>query len=97
MGVTDHEFFQMNVTKAMHRIEKLYYETGGDCYLSFSGGKDSTIVLALIKLCEELGTIPKNAAINLKRNRSRNMLRNMALQGTLLEKDWQKVVLDKFK
>lgn len=61
MGVTDHEFFQMNVTKAMHRIENLYYETGGDCYLSFSGGKDSTIVLALIKLCEEVGTIPKNA------------------------------------
>lgn len=45
----------------MHRIERLYYETGGKCYLSFSGGKDSTIVLAVIKLCEEIGTIPKNA------------------------------------
>lgn len=45
----------------MHRIERLYYETDGKCYLSFSGGKDSTIVLAVIKLCEEIGTIPKNA------------------------------------
>ena len=27
----------------------LYTETCGDCYLSFSGGKDSTIVLSLIK------------------------------------------------
>lgn len=44
----------------MHRIERLYYETGGKCYLSFSGGKDSTIVLAVIKLCEDIGTIPKN-------------------------------------
>lgn len=44
----------------MHRIERLYYETDGKCYLSFSGGKDSTIVLAIIKLCEEIGTIPKN-------------------------------------
>ena len=45
----------------MHRIERLYYETDGKCYLSFSGGKDSTIVLAVIKLCEDIGTIPKNA------------------------------------
>lgn len=45
----------------MHRIERLYYEADGKCYLSFSGGKDSTIVLAVIKLCEEIGTIPKNA------------------------------------
>ena len=39
----------------------MYYETDGKCYLSFSGGKDSTIVLAVIKLCEDIGTIPKNA------------------------------------
>lgn len=55
------DMLQLYVMKAMHRIEDLYYKTGGDCYLSYSGGKDSTIVLALIKLCEELGTIPKNA------------------------------------
>ena len=45
----------------MHRIERLYYETDGKCYLSFSGGKDSTIVLAVIKLCEDIGTIPNGA------------------------------------
>lgn len=55
------DILDLYVTKAMHRIEDLYYKTGGACYLSFSGGKDSTIVLALIKLCEELGTIPENA------------------------------------
>lgn len=49
------------VTDACHRIEELYYETGGKCYVSFSGGKDSTVLLALIKLCEEVYTIPENA------------------------------------
>lgn len=57
----DNDILKLYVKKAMRRIEDLYYSTGGDCYLSFSGGKDSTIVLALIKLCEKLGTIPKNA------------------------------------
>lgn len=51
----------INISNAMHRIERLYYDTDGKCYLSFSGGKDSTIVLSVIKLCEEIGTIPKNA------------------------------------
>lgn len=50
-----------HISDAMHRIERLYYETDGKCCLSFSGGKDSTIALAVIKLCEEIGTIPKNA------------------------------------
>lgn len=49
------------IAKAMHRIEDLYNATFGACYLSFSGGKDSTIVLALIKMCEESGVIPKSA------------------------------------
>lgn len=49
------------VRNACHRIEELYYETGGKCYVSFSGGKDSTVLLALIKLCEEVYTIPSNA------------------------------------
>ena len=49
------------VTDACHRIEELYYETGGKCYVSFSGGKDSTVLLALIKLCEEVYTIPEGA------------------------------------
>lgn len=47
------------VRDACHRIEELYYETGGKCYVSFSGGKDSTVLLALIKLCEEIYTIPE--------------------------------------
>ena len=49
------------VMKAKNRIRDLYHQTYGACYLSFSGGKDSTVVLALIKLCEEDGSIPKNA------------------------------------
>lgn len=55
------EDLTLKITKAMERIEALYYETKGKCYLSFSGGKDSTVVLALIKMCEEIYTIPKNA------------------------------------
>lgn len=50
----------IKITKAMERIESLFYETEGKCYLSFSGGKDSTVILALIKMCEEIYTIPKN-------------------------------------
>lgn len=46
------------VTDACHRIEEQYYETGGKTYISFSGGKDSTVLLALAKLCEEVYTIP---------------------------------------
>ena len=45
----------------MERIESIYYDTGGKCYLSFSGGKDSTVVLALIKMCQDIYTIPPNA------------------------------------
>lgn len=49
------------IRDACHRIEELYYETHGKCYVSFSGGKDSTVLLALIKMCEEIYTIPENA------------------------------------
>lgn len=49
------------VNDACHRIEDLYHETDGKCYVSFSGGKDSTVLLALIKLCEEVYTIPPGA------------------------------------
>lgn len=48
------------ITEAQHRIESLYYETKGQCYVSFSGGKDSTVMLALVKMCEDLMTIPKD-------------------------------------
>lgn len=49
------------VIKAKKRIRELYHQTGGACYLSFSGGKDSTVVLSLIKLCEEDGSIKPNS------------------------------------
>lgn len=55
------EDLNIKITNAMHRIEELYYQTEGRCYLSFSGGKDSTVILALIKMCEEIYTIPPNA------------------------------------
>lgn len=45
------------VREACHRIEELYYETGGKCCLSFSGGKDSTVLLSLVKMCQELYTV----------------------------------------
>lgn len=50
-----------HITDACHRIEELYHETNGKCYISFSGGKDSTVLLALVKMCEEIYTIPPNA------------------------------------
>ena len=49
------------IRDACHRIEELYYETNGKCYVAFSGGKDSTVLLALIKMCEEILTIPPNS------------------------------------
>lgn len=47
------------IRNAMERIETLYYETKGKMYLSFSGGKDSTVLLQLAKLCYEIGSIPE--------------------------------------
>ena len=52
---------ETKIVKAMERIESLFYETEGKCYLSFSGGKDSTVIIALIKMCEEIYTLPPNA------------------------------------
>lgn len=49
-----------HITKAMERIEELYHETNGKCYISFSGGKDSTVLLALIKMCVDIYTLPKD-------------------------------------
>ena len=42
------------IVNAMERIEQLVRMTDGKCYLSFSGGKDSTVVLALIKMCQDI-------------------------------------------
>lgn len=51
------------IREAMHRIEELYHETNGQCYVSFSGGKDSTVVLAIIKMCVDLCTIEPIKAV----------------------------------
>lgn len=51
------------VRTACHRIEELWNETNGKCYVSFSGGKDSTVLLALIKLCQELYTVGEIPAV----------------------------------
>ena len=50
----------IKISNAMHRIEDLYYSTNGKCFVAFSGGKDSTVILALIKMCEEIYTIPED-------------------------------------
>lgn len=50
--------YEQKITAAMERIEDLYIKTGGMCYISFSGGKDSTILLAITKMCAEINTIP---------------------------------------
>lgn len=57
--MTSEEQFNLKVAQATHRIEELYYQTNGSCYISFSGGKDSTILLALVKLSIEVGALPQ--------------------------------------
>ena len=57
--MTNEEQFNLKVAQATHRIEDLYYQTNGSCYISFSGGKDSTVLLALVKLSIEVGALPK--------------------------------------
>ena len=37
--------YTLHITQAKKRITDLYYRSVGEVYLSFSGGKDSTIVL----------------------------------------------------
>ena len=35
----------------------MYNETNGNCIVSFSGGKDSTVLLALVKMCQDICTV----------------------------------------
>ena len=51
----------IHIKMAKTRICSLYSDTAGACYLGFSGGKDSTILLALIKELQEEGRIRENA------------------------------------
>lgn len=50
----------LKILNAMHRIEDLYNDSDGKCFVSFSGGKDSMVLLALIRMCEDVLTIPLN-------------------------------------
>lgn len=54
---------ETKVLNALHRIEDLYYQTDGKCYVSFSGGKDSTVLLQLIKMCIDSYTIKPIKAV----------------------------------
>ncbi|MGL5548497.1 MAG: phosphoadenosine phosphosulfate reductase family protein [Culicoidibacterales bacterium] len=49
---------ELAVHDALHRIKEAYNKTNGKIYLSFSGGKDSTIVAELIKMAELPTKIP---------------------------------------
>ena len=44
--------YNLHITQAKKRITDLCDKTIGDVYVSFSGGKDSTIILELLKQCE---------------------------------------------
>lgn len=50
--------FNAKLLKASHRIEELFFRTNGKCYVSFSGGKDSTVLLALIKMSIDSYVLP---------------------------------------
>lgn len=50
--LSDYLTLEMAVADAIHRIKKGYELTGGKIYLSFSGGKDSTVVAHLIKMAK---------------------------------------------
>lgn len=51
-------FLDIAVQEAIERIQKAYKMTDGKIYLSFSGGKDSTIVAELIKMANLPTDIP---------------------------------------
>ena len=61
--MTNEKTLDDKVREACHRIEELWNETDGKCYVSFSGGKDSTVLLALIKMCQELYTVGEIPAV----------------------------------
>ena len=52
------EILEIAVEQALDRIKKAYAQTGGKMYLSFSGGKDSTVLAHLIMMAELPENIP---------------------------------------
>lgn len=77
------------VTDACHRIEELYYETDGKCYVSFSGGKDSTVLLALIKMCEDFERERGRMWWNVYEPMRQEMLRKYRPNSKLIKSDEQ--------
>lgn len=49
---------ELGIADALFRIKRDYERTGGQIYLSFSGGKDSTVVAELIKMTKLPTDIP---------------------------------------
>ena len=56
--ITDDDFLQILVDDAIFRIKREYDRTNGKIYLSFSGGKDSTVVAHLIMMANLPTKIP---------------------------------------
>jgi len=54
------EYLKLKILSSLSRFRKGYDKSDVNMVLSFSGGKDSTVVLYLALLAEELGFIPKN-------------------------------------
>lgn len=52
------EFLRVAVENAIERIQRHYKETEGKIYLSFSGGKDSTVLAHLIMMADLPSKIP---------------------------------------
>lgn len=50
---------ELKIEDALFRIRDLYNKTDGKCCLSFSGGKDSTVVAELILMAQERYNLPQ--------------------------------------
>ena len=57
MEIND-DLLEMHISDALMRIRRDYERTDGQIYLSFSGGKDSTVLAELIKMAD----LPTNIA-----------------------------------
>lgn len=55
---TENEFLNVAINDAIERVHKGYRLSEGDIYLSFSGGKDSTVVAEIIKMAKLEKDIP---------------------------------------
>ena len=51
-------FLEIAVNEAIERIQRAYTQTNGKIFLSFSGGKDSTVLAELIKMANLPTDVP---------------------------------------